>query len=97
MLILAQSSWNKCTREICGKSAFHGAHSDMMCLSEGNAEILVKAGEYLDSSLHDKIVSRISLITKSMTYGRISPFDVCHYLNETWILFKVDVVSWTYC
>ena len=74
MLILVQSSWNTCTREICGKSAFHGAHSDMMCMSEGNSEILVQAGEYLDSSLHDKIVSCISLIAKSVTYGRISPF-----------------------
>ena len=45
-----------------------------MCLSEGNTEILVKAGEYLDSSLHNKIVSCIVLIAKSSTYGRISPF-----------------------
>ena len=45
-----------------------------MCLSEENAEILVKAGEHLDSSLHDKIVSCISLVAKSMMYGRISPF-----------------------
>ena len=52
-----------------------------MCLSEDNAEILVEAGEYLDRSLHDKIVSYINLIAKSMTYGRIPAFDVCRYLN----------------
>ena len=45
-----------------------------MCLTEGNAEVLVKAGEYPDSSLHDKIVSCIVLIAKFSTYGRISPF-----------------------
>ena len=68
-----------------------------MCLSEGNAEVLLKTGEYLDSSLHDKIVSCIVLIAKSSTYGRISPFDVCRYLDEIWKVPKVDVVSWTYC
>ena len=45
-----------------------------MCLSEDNAEILVEAGEYLDRSLHDKTVSYINLIAKSMPYGRISHF-----------------------
>ena len=73
-LILIQKQLNPCIREICGKSAFHGAHSDAMCLSEVNAEILVKTGEYLDSSLRDKIMSCSRLIAKSMTCGRISPF-----------------------
>ena len=67
-----------------------------MCISEGNSWLLVEAGEYLDRSLHDKIVSCINLIAKSMTYGRIPSFDVCHYLDGIWTLLKVDVVSWTY-
>ena len=59
---------------MCVKSAFHGAHSDAMCLSEENAEILVKTGEYPDSSLHDKTLSCIRLIAKYMTCGRISSY-----------------------
>ena len=73
-LILVQKQLNPCIQAICGKSAFHGAHSDAMCLSEVNAEILLKTGEYLDSSLRDKTMSCICLIAKSMTCGRISPF-----------------------
>ena len=52
--IRIRSMENPCIREICDESAFHGAHSDAMCLSEVNAEILVKTAEYLDSSLRDK-------------------------------------------
>ena len=73
-LILVQKQLNPCIREICGKSAFHRAHSYAMCLSEVNAEILVKTVEYLDTSLRDKTTSCNRLIAKSMTCGRISPF-----------------------
>ena len=73
-LILVQKQLNPCIREICGKSAFHGAHLDASCLSEVNAEILVKTGEYLDSSLHGKTMLCIRLIAKYMTCGRISSF-----------------------
>ena len=73
-LILVQKQVNPCVREICGKSTFHGAHSDAMCRIEVNAETLVKTGEYLDSSLRDKTMSCSRLIAKSMTCGRISPF-----------------------
>ena len=62
---------NPCIREKCGESVFHGAHSDAMCLSEGNAKILVKTGENPNSSLHDKTLSGIRLIAKYMTCGRI--------------------------
>ena len=37
-----RSVGNPCIREKCGEFAFHGAHSDAMCLSVVKAEILVK-------------------------------------------------------
>ena len=40
--ICMRSMENPCLRENCVESAFHGAHSDAMCLSVVKAEILVK-------------------------------------------------------
>ena len=40
--IRIRSMENPCIQEICDESAFHEAHSNAMCLSEVNAEILVK-------------------------------------------------------
>ena len=31
-------------REVCGKSAFHEAHSDAICLSEGKCRDISKSG-----------------------------------------------------
>ena len=91
--IRMRSIRNPCIRERCGKSAFHGAHSDAMCLSVANAEILVKSWQYLDRSLHDKTMSRICPLAQFMTGGRISPFDLCLHLDVWMTLSRLNVVN----
>ena len=72
---LACVAWKSVYSEEKGvQSAFHGAHSDAMCLSAKDRDIS-KRSKYLVFSLRDKKMSRICPLVWYMTGGRISPLD----------------------
>ena len=64
---------NPCIREKCGESAFHGAHSDAMCLSLLSAEILVNV------RISGRIATRQNIVvclSSSKVYDRRAYFPV---------------------
>ena len=64
---------NPCIREKCGESAFHGAHSDAMCLSVLSAEILVNV------RISGRIATRQNIVvylSSSKVYERRAYFPI---------------------